>query len=377
MARRRKQPQLTLASLHLSNALPFDLVVEILCRLSVKHLLQLRCVCKSWNSLIFRDFEFAKKQLRLSTSSHHLILSSRQLLLSHCPISSIFTSTSTTSTTSVKQFGFSKRSILNKIRYDNRASTCDGILCYKIVDSSALVCNPFIGKFKKLPLLKFPLQIFTSYTLAYDRFTNSYKVIAVNHNSRKIEVNVHTLGTHYWRRISDFPGSDLTPKSRPGIFVNDSVNWLTYDLACKGALIVSLNLEKESYQKHSLPVFDVRFPISYSSILGILRGCLSLLSSRDKFCDVRIMKEYGNENSWIKLLSVPHMKLPRVFGYTNVLYISEDGQVLMEFFKEWEGFNLVVYDSINNIFKNPKFQNNIHCKMVAQEVYVESLIYPL
>ncbi|MCI54852.1 F-box/kelch-repeat protein, partial [Trifolium medium] len=45
--------------------LPFDLVSEILCRLPVKLLLQLRCLCKSLNSLI-SDPKFAKKHLRLS-----------------------------------------------------------------------------------------------------------------------------------------------------------------------------------------------------------------------------------------------------------------------------------------------------------------------
>jgi hypothetical protein len=46
--------------------LPLDLVEQIICRLSVKLLCQLRCVCKSWNSLIL-DKKFAKKHLCRST----------------------------------------------------------------------------------------------------------------------------------------------------------------------------------------------------------------------------------------------------------------------------------------------------------------------
>ncbi|XP_058754888.1 F-box/kelch-repeat protein At3g23880-like [Vicia villosa] len=383
MAKRRKQPQqtLTLTSLHLSGTLPFDLVVEILCRLPVKHLLQLRCVCKSWNSIISRDSDFAKKHFRLSTSRHdrhHLILSSPKFLLSHSSISSIFTSTFTTATSTVKQFGYGKRSILNKIAYRNSASTCDGILCFKIHYTLALVCNPFIRKFKRLPLLNFPHQFPISYTLVYDRFINSYKIIAVSLIIRKYEVNVHTLGTRGWRRILEFPGPGLCPNHESGTFLNDSVNWLTRNTSGE-YLIVSLDLEKESYQKLSLPAFDVEFETSDATTLGTLRGCLSLLSSRDEFDDVFIMKEYGNENSWIKLFSVPHMKTWRDDGhYTKVLYISEDDQVLMEFCKDWTEteFNLVVYDSINNTFKIPKFQNNIHGHMVANEIYVESLICP-
>ncbi|RHN69125.1 putative F-box domain-containing protein [Medicago truncatula] len=52
--------------------LPFDLVAEILCRLPVKLLLQLRCLCKSLNSLIL-DPKFAKKHLRMSTTHHNLM----------------------------------------------------------------------------------------------------------------------------------------------------------------------------------------------------------------------------------------------------------------------------------------------------------------
>ncbi|RHN66454.1 putative F-box domain-containing protein [Medicago truncatula] len=47
-------------------SLPFDLVPEILCRLPVKSLLQFRCVCKSWKSLI-SDPKFAKKHLHMFT----------------------------------------------------------------------------------------------------------------------------------------------------------------------------------------------------------------------------------------------------------------------------------------------------------------------
>lgn len=44
--------------------IPFDLIPEILSRIPIKPLLQLRCVCKSWNYLIISDPEFCKKQFR-------------------------------------------------------------------------------------------------------------------------------------------------------------------------------------------------------------------------------------------------------------------------------------------------------------------------
>ncbi|CAK8574257.1 unnamed protein product [Lathyrus sativus] len=364
-----KHSRQTLSSLHL----PFDLVADILCRLPAKHLIRLRCVCKSWNSLISADSIFAKKHLRLSTSSHdhhHLIItpnhSSHEFLVLHSPISSTFSSTCTTS---VKHFSYSIGEILIKGAYPNSASTCDGMVCLMIDGSSALLCNPSIRKLKILPPLNLPKQLFASYTLVYDRFTNNYKIISFNSTGRKYEINVHTVGTDYWRRIQDFPNPLLAPPV-PGIFVSDSVNWLVYVCGDAARFIVSLDLEKESCEKLSLPinmVFDVQ-------VLGTLRGCLSLIDTRDKFSDIWIMKEYGNESSWTKLLTVPSMVGCNFYAYTRALDISNDDQVLMEFLKDGK-FKLVVYDFINNIFKTSKFQYSREYATTLQ-VYVESLISP-
>lgn len=374
----------TLTSLSLSNSLhesplSIDLIAEILCRLSVKHLLQLRCVCKSWNYLISRDSNFAGKQLRLSTCNHerhHLILtpihSSKEFVLGHSPISSIFSSDSTTS---VKQFNYSIREILIKEDYGGiRSSICDGMVCFKISSSSAILCNPSTRKFKKLPPIIFshqsPVEI--EFTLLHDRFTNTYKIVALNLRGSTKEVHVHTVGTHYWRKIQDFPGPKLTPMPR-GIFLKDSVNWLTYDSASRTRIIVSYDLEKKSYQKLSIPAFDV---ITSFINFGTTKGCLSLVFQRnDEFSDVWIMKEYGNEKSWTKLVSIPYTKEYGVYGYSRALYISKDDQVLVEVLNEKYG--LVIYDSINNTFKIPNFQKNIQGEMVSEDVYVESLISPL
>ncbi|CAJ2641364.1 unnamed protein product [Trifolium pratense] len=206
--RRRKQPDLTLTSrirrrrIQPSPHLPFDLVVEILCRVSVKQLSQLRCVCKSWNSLISEDSNFAKKQFRLSSSCeehrHHLFLKSSEFLHLQCPISNILINS--------KDVTMSSYYLKEGKSIGGFVSTCDGILCYKINNSSLVLFNPSIrSKFIILPSLKFPEDTSISYTLLYDRFVDSYKVIAFNALSTKREVSVHILGTDYWKRIQDFP----------------------------------------------------------------------------------------------------------------------------------------------------------------------------
>ncbi|RHN82579.1 putative F-box domain-containing protein [Medicago truncatula] len=325
-------------------SLPFHLVEEILCRLPVKHLIQLRCICKSWNSLISHDLNFAKKQLRLSTFNHdfqHLNISctnsSSELLQFDFSISSIFTSASTTN----QSPPFTCRR-----DYDLEVSTCDGILCVGIKGCLPFLYNPSIKKSKTLPPFKITTTtehrpFSTLYTLVYHGVTNKYKIIALTlYLNNKSEVNVHTLGTDYWRKIDDFPCHSLACIS-PGIF--------------------------ESYQK-------LLEPLGSCVSFGALRGCLSVVSNSDMFSDVWIMNEYGNENSWTILLRVPHMRDFGFIGYQRVLYISEDKQVLMEFISSGK-FSLVIYDSINNTFKIPTIiQNNNNDKMAPPQVYVKSLI---
>lgn len=362
--------------------LPLDLVAEILCKLPVKHLLQLRLVSNSWNSLISHNPEFSAKHLRCSTSNHnrhHLILnstlSSRHFILSHSPISSFFRSTSPVTVTHLTHTHSLDNG--NNGRGRGVITTCNGINCFGIDESLALLCNPSIRKFKLLPALKINKSHQTHfqnlYTILYDRFTGNYKIFSVACCNSEKEVNVHTLGTDYWRRIQDFPCPYIIPK--PGIFVSGTVNWLACDdTSFAVRVIVSLDLGNESYRKLSPPFYDMAFEVSIT--LGVLRGCLSMLSYSDKFSNVWIMKEYGNEKSWSKLFSVPRIEEWGVYVYTKALYVSEDEQVLMECLKMGK-YSLVVYDSRNNTFNIPKFQNYNQGSEMTTEVYVESLISPL
>ncbi|XP_013470404.2 F-box/kelch-repeat protein At3g23880 [Medicago truncatula] len=369
-----------------TNSLPFlsfDLVTEILCQLPVKNLLQLRCICKSWNSLISHDSEFTMKHLRLSTSNldrHHLFLSSlrtsRLLHLSDSSISSFFSPPSTTSFTQINHYS----PILNKnLNFGERVSTYDGMLCVRIDSSSALLCNPSIRKFKILPPLINPDQNYlqSSFTLVYDRFTNNYKIYSLSKTTDGYkQVNVHTLGTDYWRKIQDFPKHYYLVQN-PGISLSDTVNWLVYHDRSFARVIVSLDLENELCQELFHPLYNYKPGTCIA--LGVLRDCLCIFSHSDKFSDVWIMKEYGNVESWTKLLSVPQMGGCGCYIYTKVLYISEDGLMLIYFFKRGK-FRLAVYDSINDTLKIPEIQNNIHDlvkEVYLPEVYIETLISPL
>jgi hypothetical protein len=119
--------------------LPFDFMPEILCRLPVKLLLQLRCVCKSWNYLISGP-NFAKKNLHLSTTRRLHFLSytrdSHKYILKFYPLKSVLTNI----TTDFTQFEYSPSIVCeNTSAYLFGYCNCNGTLC--ITDCS---WNPYI-----------------------------------------------------------------------------------------------------------------------------------------------------------------------------------------------------------------------------------------
>ncbi|MCH95516.1 F-box/kelch-repeat protein, partial [Trifolium medium] len=255
-----KRRQLSATSLLLPT-LPFDLLIEILSRLPVKLLSQLRCVCKSFNSLI-SDSKFAKKHLRLSTTLHRLVVSGHnsELVLFDTPIPSDFLTSSITQS----QFNYP-----NSLKIGSASplyvSSCDGILCFTMKQGSAVLWNPSIRKSKILSSLSLndtwgegdPRMSLSAYTFGYDPFIHNYKIVAISVFKDKSEVSVCTLGIDDWRRIQDFP---YFGPCGPGIFVSGTVNWVigvsTHRLICVNTsdrVIVSLDLKKEMYQKLPQP----------------------------------------------------------------------------------------------------------------------------
>ncbi|XP_058723822.1 F-box/kelch-repeat protein At3g23880-like [Vicia villosa] len=350
--------------------LPFEIMVEILSRLPVNFLMQLQSVCKSWKSLI-SDPNFAKKHFRLSTTRHHLLITytnpSREFVLTAYPLSSRFTELTATTATQLEY------PLINRNRFDQIVDSCHGILCFALDQRFALLWNPSIRKFTKLPSLDNPKLkgSYTIYGFGYTHFSDSYKVVAVycyeSDGSYKTQVKVHTLGTNAWRKIQDFPSG--VPFDDSGKFVGGTINWLASRDSFFSCVIVSLDLEKESYQDLLQPDYGEVVVLTIS--LGVLRECLCILSHSDTFSDVWLMKEYGNKDSWTKLFHVPYMGDLGSCPYTKVLYVYEDDKILLECHSGL--VVLVVYNARDSTFKTHEIQNN---GWMVPQIYQESLVSP-
>jgi F-box interacting protein len=348
--------------------LPFDVLPEILCRLPVKLLGQLRCLCKSLNSLI-SDPKFAKKHLQLSTKHHHLMLTcmdhiSSEWLLCDSPIPSILSTANVFTQRQLYPPDSITTLFFHGQKFVNLRCSSDGIFCGKLDFGCYFLWNPSISKFKLLPPLGNSCESHpVSVSFGYDHFIDNYKVIAV---STKNEVSVYTLGTDYWTRIEDIPNNYNI--HQPGTFVSGTVNWFARDDSSM-QFILSLDLVKESYQHLLLPDSNDDSPF-----LGLVRDCLCVSLSCDMYMDVWIMKEYGNQESWNKLYIVPDIQDQGLKPF-KALYIFDDDKLLLEFYALQGGnIKLVVYDSKTGTLNIPEFQNNY--EQLYSDVYIESLISP-
>ncbi|GAU21439.1 hypothetical protein TSUD_32700 [Trifolium subterraneum] len=214
--------------------LPYDLVEEeILSRLPVKFLLQIRCVCKSWNSLI-SDPRFAKKHLSMSTMLRFHFVRCSSLLgrntVASCPPQCIFTTDVTQLEYPSYNFDYPRRHVI--------VGSCNGILCLAnvlFVDDSYVVIlwNPSLRKVKELPQPRYPNLSSISYAFGYDIVRDNYKVVAVlwynvYDNSgdllEKAVVMINTLGTNFWKNTKEFPFNSRIVHNESGIFVSGTIN---------------------------------------------------------------------------------------------------------------------------------------------------------
>jgi len=167
------------------SALRFELIEEILCRLPAKLLLQFRCVCKSWNSLISNP-NFAEKHLRMLTTHriHTLSFSnlSRKFVLTSYQLHSVFTNVTTNATQlEYPPNNYDEQYPRNNLHYI--VGSCDDILC--LADkyrNFILLWNPSTRKFKEFSPYQRPqtvTMVLMTHDFGYDHVTDNYKVVVV------------------------------------------------------------------------------------------------------------------------------------------------------------------------------------------------------
>ncbi|XP_058214316.1 F-box/kelch-repeat protein At3g23880-like [Rhododendron vialii] len=350
--------------------LPPEIIVEILSRLPVKPLLRLRCVCKSWRSLISHR-QFAKTHLSLASSmgtfytSHRLLIIGLSSGVTSCSLCSILKERSDIDVVELDYpLCGETRGVCGGVRI---LGCCDGLMCIQS-KCTLFLWNPSTRKSKKLPSLNLPPAhvVLDGFGLGYDASIDDYKVVLMLKDRRSIgialEVKVYTLRTDSWRRIGDFPHDRPYFRLHPGVFLNGALHWKLDT----NRLIVSMDLAKETYGEFLEP--EYQHGCSYE-MLCAFSGCLCVLyHDYHRTCvDLWVLKEYGIRESWTKLVVVPYVTSPSYLKFAMPVCILKNGEVLLKTHKHLVRCNPKVGTFTYRPIPIDLAFSNVH-------LYVESLV---
>ncbi|KAK7317371.1 hypothetical protein RJT34_01533 [Clitoria ternatea] len=265
-----------------SEWLPEEVVVEILSWLKVKKLMQVKCVCRSWNKLVSSNLYLIKLHLQKSSRNPHLALTGKPIFtfdsITH------FMYWNTNSTFSVHQLFQNPYTLLKKLQMNmptdeglrscRIVGSCNGLLCaYVRIDLerySFYLCNPATRLIRKG--LSFKVErsyINPKFAFGYDDLAATYKVVAFYMKDQVSHVRVWRVGEYYWKKITSpsiAPLFSFQSGVNDGVHLNGTVHWLALrnyscpfytwpfsDSKLNQLVIASLHLGNEIYTYLSPP----------------------------------------------------------------------------------------------------------------------------
>lgn len=189
-----------------SPILPDDLIAEVLLFLDVKFLMQLKCVCKSWNSLISSDPTFVKMHLIKSSPRNPKRLTMFLCKNKDNSLPNQFITISEDFILSHYQF---KNEDCNRVLGSSNGLICmlsEYIYQYGNVQNFHIrFWNPATRSVSKIVGCVgnafMDQHDYFRFSFGYDNTTGKHKVVAFSSG----EVRVFTLGDKFWRIIQRFP----------------------------------------------------------------------------------------------------------------------------------------------------------------------------
>ncbi|KEH41428.1 putative F-box domain-containing protein [Medicago truncatula] len=348
--------------------LPEEVLFDILLRLPVRSLLQLKLVCKSWKTLISNS-QFTKTHLLTSSTAYPQLFSGDDREIVCYAVKPLLENPSTL---------VQPVTIGMTHRYGILGS-CNGLLClYDDSQSNFRLWNPLINlKSDTFPIVaSFDKKLVTYHGFGYDQVNDKYKLLLFVHNQDDFTeriTRIYTFGENSWTTLQNFPSY---PSMWSGKFVSGTLNWIVSKNAVNSnqRVILSVDLEKETYGELLLPQHDgyrVCDPIMY-----VLSNCLCVCSDNhsETHLAVWIMKEYGVAESWTILTIISHEKLfwgrPR-HPIVEPLFVSKDGVLLLRTMR-----SKLVLCNLNNGGVDYPRTSDILGTGRELHIYYESLVSP-
>ncbi|XP_058217301.1 F-box/kelch-repeat protein At3g23880-like [Rhododendron vialii] len=306
--------------------IPEQIVLEILSRLPVQYLLQFRCVCKVWKSLI------SDPKFTLSAQKHHLAIKGRYLY----------------------SISLSRRRyprVRPLLIYDDESASerlkilgsCNGLflvihytdfyLWNPSIRQSAIVLSLRTDEWPKdfsLDACAYPSG------LCYDSFTDDYKAVMANELG---EVTVVSFKRKLWATTTlHFVDKGNGYISLPGPNVNGKLHWAIAKFGNNH--VTSFNPLTDEFEELPMPLLPNNGegePVING--LGVLDGCLCMARcvTRESgaedvgpgFFELLVMKEYGVGDSWTRILNVSKDFTSLSLGTLVPLCFTSEGEIVI------------------------------------------------
>lgn len=289
------------------------ILYEIIIRLPVKCLVRFKSVCKQWYSMISSPWFAKLHHLRMTSHPGLLqqcafILSSETFLMLNCEAYDKSMSGNDHTEGLVETCGFcswAEDAFL--------IGSCNGLVClsckFEFGKPDIKIYNPCTGDCLQVSDPPRDFRGNLIFGFGYVSTLDDYKLVILGLRDRKSFIYVYLLGSKQWKRSHQFNQHDFAEFiGDVGVLVAETLHW---DMAWKpeSKSFVGFNLVDETFKEVKLPRLSLAIE-PFDPILCSLDGCLCVWAeTRVGQVEMWMLKQYGNWESWTKLLKVDALPL--------------------------------------------------------------------
>ncbi|XP_058185595.1 putative F-box protein At3g24700 [Rhododendron vialii] len=328
-----------------------DLLMEILWRLPVKSLLQLKSVCKNWYALIqspnFVYLHHDRAASIAAAENTDCLLVKRFLNGGEGGVTLSFVPNETP----VEDIDISSTGL--DIKHLQILGPCNGVVCLTRFSSSSpiVLCNPSIKEFRVLPEPSYKNDHMCNLGFGFDPYMNDYKVVRfavmstdlpIRHIDERVEM--YDLSKDSWRELdAESPVvSGFTCFNDSYASWNGDFFWYAYHKHGGSPVIMAFRMSDEAFEE--MPVPEVCLLDQHSEKkLFVLDNSLAMVIypnwwsnpfvflpeefSLEKSFDIWVMNEEDVEVSWTKKFTIgPFQQLDWALGFRlNGEFLVESG----------------------------------------------------
>ncbi|KAJ4827168.1 hypothetical protein Tsubulata_049119 [Turnera subulata] len=341
-------------------SLPREIAVNILSRLPITSLANVKLVCQSWLNLA-QDPLLGRLLLSPTVKKNPCLI-----LHSDYSAEKELFAADLSDDSNIE--ALKKNRVPTNLPKFQVACSCNGLLlCISdsLHSNRLFIYNPFTVDWMELPASRqYPnQQVVIGVGLCPG--TNKYKVVKVVHYSPKgmirpygtnfpeIEVHVFDFGSFSWRCLGQIPYQLF--HRPPQALVNGRLHWVSWPTkTSSGCLIVSFDTEDEQFREVPKPVCGSLDKFNYHVV--DLGGYLSAsVYPRTGQFEIWVMKEYDVQGSWIKQYNIQivaqcfrNSRLHLEASHARVICLLKNGHILLDY----RGRALVSFDPKRGTFRH-------------------------